>query len=290
MRIGNEMMNETNNDDKKESAIQYAPVAGVVLVISGLLLLLDQRLQTHWLSMSIPAFISIVLIVFGIVKKRMWWIASGLMVLGLGISLVLICSNILQLTVNDRIGYSLFANSITWLLIFIIIRLVNKRLTWWALLVSSVCIGISFIVLSGRNSLLDFIIYLSLAVGLVFLVWGFSRRNVGLIIPGALLCSIGAGVYYGWSNPETPGGLQKTGIMLVWFALGWGLITVFSRVIDKRFIWWPLIPGGILLTVGSGLYIGGNPENALGFLSNTGSIGLILVGAYLIFLKFGMKS
>ena len=50
--------------------------------------------------------------------------------------------------------------------------------------------------------------------------------------------------------------------MLVWFSLGWILITVFLRLLMKKFIWWPLIPGGILAMVGSGLYIGGNPENA----------------------------
>ena len=77
--------------------------------------------------------------------------------------------------------------------------------------------------------------------------------------------------------------------MLVWFALGWVLVTILSRVIEKRFLWWPLIPGGVLLTVGSGLYIGGDPESTLGFLGNTGSIGLILFGIYLILLKFGIK-
>jgi len=50
-----------------------------------------------------------------------------------------------------------------------------------------------------------------------------------------------------------------------------------------------LIPGGILAMVGSGLYIGGNPENAAAFLQNTGSIGLVLLGIYLILLKFGLK-
>jgi len=41
--------------------------------------------------------------------------------------------------------------------------------------------------------------------------------------------------------------------------------------------------------VGSGLYIGGNPGNAAGFIQNTGSIGLVLLGIYLILLKFGLK-
>ncbi|EKD88170.1 MAG: hypothetical protein ACD_35C00025G0002, partial [uncultured bacterium] len=34
----------------------------------------------------------------------------------------------------------------------------------------------------------------------------------------------------------------------------------------------------------------GNPANALGFFQNTGSIGLIMFGVYLILLKYGMKN
>jgi hypothetical protein len=77
--------------------------------------------------------------------------------------------------------------------------------------------------------------------------------------------------------------------MLVWFALGWGLITIASRILTSRFIWWPLIPGGLLAVVGWGLYIGGDPGNALSFIGNTGSIGLIIFGIYLLLLRRSFK-
>jgi hypothetical protein len=89
------------------------------------------------------------------------------------------------------------------------------------------CAALGYIFLAERFSLLVFIFFLAVAIGLVFLLWGSFTGKLGLIIPGALLIAIGAGVYYGWSNPDQPGGLQETGIMLVWFALGWLLITVF---------------------------------------------------------------
>jgi hypothetical protein len=76
----------------------------------------------------------------------------------------------------------------------------------------------------------------------------------------------------------------------MWFALGWILIAVISKIFSRKFTWWPLIPGGGLTMVGAGLYIGGNPDNALGFFQNTGSIGLIMFGVYLILLKYGMKN
>jgi hypothetical protein len=283
-------MAESNKYELKSKLIYHAPLLGVILVISGLLLLLDQRIKTGWVSVSIPLAIGIVIACYGILKKATYWLVPGLVIMGLGLAMVLIFSKILPINPNDRIGYSLLWNGFIWLVVFLAIKIMTSHLPWWTLFVAFTCGALGYIFLTEQFSLFIFIFYLSVAIGLVFLLWGSFTGKLGLIIPGALMIATGAGVYFGWSNPEQPGGLQKTGIMLVWFSLGWLLITVFSRVMNKRFMWWPLIPGGILLMVGSGLYIGGNPENALGFLSNTGSIGLILLGAYLIFLKFGMKS
>lgn len=282
-------MAASNREDLGNKLLYHAPLIGVILVVSGLLLLLDQRLVTGWISISIPLSIGIVLAAYGLFKKATWWLVPGMIIIGLGLATLLIFGNLLSVSTNDRIGYAFIGNAVVWLALFFVIWRLSRQLPWWTLFIAFNCVALGYIFLVERFFLLDFIMYLSGAIGLVFLLWGSFTGKMGLIIPGALLISTGAGVYYGWSNPEQPGGLQKTGIMLVWFSMGWLLITVFSRVMKKRFIWWPLIPGGILLMVGSGLYIGGNPQNALGFLSNTGSIGLILVGAYLIFLKFGMK-
>lgn len=282
-------MAASNKEAFSNKLFHHAPLIGVILVVSGLLLLVDQRLTTGWISISIPIAIGIVLAGYGVVKKNTWWLAPGMIVIGLGLATLLVFGKMLSVGTNSRIGFAFLVNAVIWLLLFFVIRRATKLPPWWTLFVAFSCAALSYIFLAERFALLEFIFFLSSALGVVFLLWGSFTGKLGLIIPGALLIAIGAGVYYGWSNPQQPGGLQKTGIMLVWFALGWLLITVFSRVMNKRFIWWPLIPGGILLTVGSGLYIGGNPQNALGFLGNTGSIGLILVGAYLIFLKFGMK-
>jgi len=282
------MVKNTDNP-KKDTLLQYAPLAGVILVISGLFLLLDQRLNTGWITLSIPAFIGLAIFAYGAYKRKHRWAVPGLILMGLGSALLTLLSPTLTIEMTPRLGFSFLANSIAWTLIFVIIWFKTTQKPWWALFVAFIFTALTVIFLSQRFTLLVFVFYLSIAVGLVFLLWGGFSGRMALIIPGALLIASGAGVYFGWRNPETPGGLQKTGIMLVWFALGWGLIIVFSRIMNKRFVWWPLIPGGILLMVGSGLYIGGNPENALGFLGNTGSIGLILIGAYLIFLKFGMK-
>jgi hypothetical protein len=282
-------MIDSGDNKLRDKLLHYAPLFGVILVISGLLLLLDQRLKTGWISITIPLAIGIVFSFYGIFKRNIGWLAPGMILTGIGLALLLIFGKVISASLTALIGYSLLANAGIWLVLFVAILLLVRKIPWWSLFVITICATLGHIFLTEKFSLLVFVFYLACAIGSVFLLWGSVSGKLGLIIPGAILSATGAGVYFGWSNPDEPGQLQKTGIMLVWFALGWVLITVFSRIMKKRFVWWPLIPGGILLMVGSGLYIGGNPQNALGFLGNTGSIGLILVGAYLIFLKFSMK-
>lgn len=282
-------MNNEKQNPIHNKVIQYAPFIGILLVISGLFFILDQRFQSIWFTISIPAVISIMLVVYGFLKKKIWLSVAGLMLTGLGFGLFALLIPVSGWEIKARIGVALLIQGVFWATIFIVLLVCKKVRGWWALIVAFIALALAYQFLSGRHSILDYVFFNLLAIGIVFLLWGIVERKIGFIIPGALCITMGSGLYNGWGNPETPGGLQKTGIMLVWFALGWILITVISKIIDKRFLWWPLIPGGILLMVGSGLYIGGSPENALGFIGNTGSVGLIVIGVYLIFLKYGMK-
>lgn len=277
--------------EKREFLIQYAPVAGIVLVVSGLLFLLDQRIQTNWLSLSIPLFISIVLILAGYITRRKLWLVSGWILFGLGGVLFFLAQRFFDQSIGMRLCLAFAITALAWLLMFLSCHLLWKKTHWWAFFVASISAALALSFSMTNPGLLDFVLFSSISLSVVFIAWGLSNRKIGLIIPGLLISTIGSGIYSAWAHPKTtPEGLKETGTMLVWFALGWILITVLSRIMDKRFIWWPLIPGGILLMVGSGLYIGGNPENTLGFLGNTGSIALILLGIYLILLKFGIKN
>lgn len=283
-------MAQGKENRKSSKMIQYAPIFGIVLIVSGLLLLLDQRIKTTWLSISIPVVISLILFVTGIVIKKIGWTISGLIMLGLSGFLVVMLLKSIPLEQDLRLAIGFAINAIAWLFIFINFLLIRKCKAWWSLFITAICSGLAIVFFIQEKRLLDFILYISVPLGLVFLLWGITEKNLGLIIPGALIATMATGVYMGWSKSQQPEGLQETGTMLVWFALGWMLIVVLSRVVTKQFIWWPLIPGGIMLMVGSGLYIGGNPGNTLDFLGNTGSIGLILFGIYLILLKFGMNN
>jgi len=147
-------------------------------------------------------------------------------------------------------------------------------------------IGLTFLFTKVR--LADFVLWVGTGTGLVLLIWGIYWRLFGLIIPGSLLVASGPGIYMAWGRASEMNSLARTGVMLVIFSIGWFLIILFSRVTTSNFIWWPLIPGGILAVVGWGLYIGGDPGNAATFIANTGSIGLIIFGIYLLLLRKGI--
>ena len=143
--------------------------------------------------------------------------------------------------------------------------------------------GIPF--LTDQLNLLDFFLYIGLGIGLLFLIVGINQKLLGWLIPGSILFGIMPGLYFAWEDTNATNALEQTGVMLVWFALGWGLITILSRAITRNFVWWPLIPGGILAVVGWGLFIAGNPGSAIGFIGNTGSIGLIIFGIYILLMR-----
>jgi hypothetical protein len=225
----------------------------------------------------------------GILTKRRIWLIPGFILFGLGSAVFVIFQKLVFYKTFTLLCVATGVFSLSWLVLFLALLVIRKSAAWWALFVATISGAISFNFFTERLLLLDFVLTISVAIGVVFLLWGGRKKQIGLLIPGLLITTIGCGVYFAWKNAEDPQGLQETGIMLVWFALGWLLITITSKVFSRKFVWWPLIPGGVFAMVGSGLYIGGNPVNVLGFFQNTGSIGLILFGIYLILLKYGMK-
>jgi len=137
----------------------------------------------------------------------------------------------------------------------------------------------------NEMNFLDFFLFIGVGVGVCLLIAGVYWKLMGLIIPGALLLGTAPGLYFAWEDSNASNALEQTGILLVGIAFGWGLITIASRTLTKQFVWWPLIPGGIIAVVGWGLFIAGNPESAVSFIGNTGSIGLIIFGIYILLMR-----
>jgi hypothetical protein len=262
---------------------------GVLLVALGLLFLLDLYFQTGWLSLAVLPAAGVLSLAAGVYGHRKGWLIGGCIVLGIGIAAAIGFAPAAGITLLNRIGLGLCVFGAAWLLVVLLTTLVFHRPAWWALIPASVIIPTGLVFLFTPMHVFDFVFYVLVGLAIGLLIWGFAARLFGLIIPGSLLLGIGPGIYIAWGVPLESNSLAQIGIMLVSFALGWGLITLFSRRVTHAFVWWPIIPGAVLAISGWGLYIGGNPGNAVSFISNTGSIGLVLFGLYLLLMKRGIQ-
>jgi hypothetical protein len=261
---------------------------GALMIALGLLFLLDLYLQTGWLNLIVLPIGGLLFLVAGIVERKLGWMISGCIVIGLGSAAAVGFAPLIRLSLLDRLGASLVLFGAAWLLIVLLSGLVFKKPTWWALIPGSILAPAGYAVLFTPMQVFDFVLYVLLGLAVGLLIWGLAARLFGLIIPASLLLGIAPGIYIAWGVPLETNSLAQIGIMLVSFALGWGLITLFSRRVTSGFVWWPIIPGAVLAISGWGLYIGGNPGNAVSFISNTGSIGLVLFGLYLLLMKRGI--
>ena len=262
-------------------------IAGATLVAAGGVLFLDQYLKTGWLSLFILPLAGLFLYIWGIRERMESLLVWGGVLLGLGLGWAVVQRNTHASLVWQG-GSLLLLFAMGWLAVAAGTRFFTKRTDWWALIPAGVLGGLGIALVFTQLRWMELALCLALGVAVPLLIWGLAERLFGLIIPGSLLLGIGPGLYHAWGLMALKNGLANTGIMLVWFALGWFLILVFTRMVKPRVAWWPLIPGGILGVVGTGLYIGGDPSNALGFIGNTGSISLMIFGLYLMLMRKGI--
>ncbi len=111
-----------------------------------------------------------------------------------------------------------------------------------------------------------------LVLGAGFLVAYAATRSYGLLIPGAILSGLGAGIL-----------ASSGGVAGDWPALGLGVgflaIAVLDRLVtsERSGWWWPLIPGGII-TVAASTQLAG-VANAGRYV---GPIAVIVIGLFLL--------
>jgi hypothetical protein len=264
-------------------------ISGITLVLIGVIIFLDKFQSSRWISWVALSIGSLILLINAIISRINRWIISASLLSGVVIGYVIALGPFFNFTLSEKIGAGLLVFSLSWFLIILLSILIDHHTAWWALIPAAFIFSLAACFLYTSLMLVDFVLYISIGLGVSFIIWGYFSRQFGLIIPGCLLLGIGPGIYRAWGNLGLPNGLTQTGIMLVWFALGWGLITIFSRLLYNKFVWWPLIPGGILAVVGCGLYIGGNPSGAANFISNTTAAGLIILGLYMLLLRRGLR-
>ncbi len=264
-------------------------VVGGIFIAVGIVVFVDQYLQSGWITLVAIPLTSLVVIAGGIRLRKIGLLIAGSLLSGLGMGIFFVLYDGFTLSLQFRIGIALVIFGISWMLITLLSSFFASASIWWALLPGGVFASIGGAFLFSGLHLLDFVLFGLTGLGIAMLVTGVWRGLFGLIIPGALLIGIGLGISQAWNDLVATNPLAQTGLMLVWFALGWGLIVLFSRVVTTKFIWWPLIPGGVLAMVGWGLYIGGDPDNAISIIGNSWSVGLVIFGLYLLLLRRGMR-
>ncbi|MBI3914250.1 MAG: hypothetical protein HY327_08725 [Chloroflexi bacterium] len=124
--------------------------------------------------------------------------------------------------------------------------------------------------------------FFMLAIGALMLSAGIVTRMNGWLIPGGILSGIGLGVALMESVYAGAPSDFKGGIFLLAFAFGWALITILSALVTRRTIYWSLVVGAILATIGGALVIGGAALDALNALEKVWPLFLIAAGAWVI--------
>jgi len=145
-----------------------------------------------------------------------------------------------------------------------------------------VLLGIGVVVLAGRflgSVGLDLLFLPTLAAA--FLTAGMVWRKIGFIIPGGIIAGIGTGSLL-TELLALSGGLED-GIFMLSFAAGWVLVSLLSTVIAENFVWWPLIPAGIMTLIGIA-ELGSTWAFGVVSISNiVWPFALISAGVYLMF-------
>jgi hypothetical protein len=89
-----------------------------------------------------------------------------------------------------------------------------------------------------------------LVIGVAFLLAYSLTRQYGFLVPGGILTGVGAGVLTSSLSDPAAGGAY------VVLAIGLGFLLIFavdvlvSRATSR---WWPVIPGGLMLLIGTGI-------------------------------------
>lgn len=269
---------------KTKSRATYLSI-GVVLVLLGSGYLISSYLKSNWIIYISILISGLIFTAFGFASNADGLKIVGTLALGSGIGLILL-ENVQTIdNPGKKVGYGLFLFALCWVILAIVLGGAKNVARLWPLILATILFPFATMLILDHTTYLHFILAGCIGIGFSLAGWGIVKHLFGLIIPGSILMTTGPGIFYAWRPEAISNGLSQTGIMLVWFAVGWVIIALSSRFLFSQVIWWPLIPAGVLAFVGWGLVLGGNELVAKNFIGNSGSIIVILIGLYLLLLR-----
>lgn len=124
-------------------------------------------------------------------------------------------------------------------------------------------------------------------MGAGFITWSILWRNKGLMIPGGILSGIALGVALSESGLAERMGSEASGALFLFgFAAGWFVITLFTHLFFNQYVWWPMIPGGIMAAVGLITLLNSNLIDVTILPGRFWPVILIVIGCYIIWNQF----
>lgn len=259
----------------------------IILQVMVLVLFIPVGLIFKQIWLSVMAIPVVIFVNWGwaISRKSVGGLISLSLIGGASLSAFFVLLPEAIIPLKMRIVFAIASFSFGWFLIWYGSRIIKHKFWWWAFLPGMVILSGAMCVGVSKLEVLDFVFYLGGGAGLGLLIWGIGEKLLGLLIAGSLTLTTAPGIAFSFNYFVPSTVFSQIGIMLIWFAVGWGLVTVSSRVIQEKYIWWPLIPGGILSVVGMGLYFGGELVIAKAILGNTGALGVMIYAGYLILFR-----
>lgn len=283
-------MNENQITEKKK---YYPPpwqvAIGSILIITGFLILADPYLWPNHLRWLALITSGLLLGGWSLWARYLSSWAIGAFLFGVGIARMGYSLVAAPSTFSTWLGVIAVGLTLSGLIIGILTPWFFTRSAGWAFIPTVMSAAIAYVVLITPARVSDFAFLVSIASGIVFIALGVRNHAIGWLIPGGLCLGLGPGMYALLSRINVEPTLSAIGLFLLWFAFGWVLISLSSRMIRQSALWWPLIPGGVLGIAGISLYIAGNPSATPTLLSNTGSIAIIVFGLYLLLMRHGVQ-
>jgi hypothetical protein len=119
-------------------------------------------------------------------------------------------------------------------------------------------------------------------IGAGFLIAYAVTRQYGFLVPGGIMTGLGLGIV--WETELTSEG----GAVLIGLGLGFLSIWVLDLIMKHTEVpWWPIIPGGILATIGVLIEAGG--EGLLADVAQLWPVALIVIGGVLLLAQLNAR-
>lgn len=114
-------------------------------------------------------------------------------------------------------------------------------------------------------------------IGSAFLGAYAFTRQYGFLVPGGIMTGLGFGII--WQGQAAP---EEGGVVVIGLGVGFLSIYVIDLLVRRASAtWWPLIPGGILTTIG--VLIEANRVELLAELEWAWPVILIVIGIIVLF-------